>query len=430
MLCRELGTELAYTPMLHARLFNEMPMFREQHWDPHPSDRPLIAQFAGHDPATVLAAARRVEKHVDAVDLNFGCPQGIARKGRYGAFLLDEPDIMVELTSTLASKLNVPVTVKLRLLPSREASVALCKRLEAAGASALCLHGRTRDQNKQYVGAASWDAIRDVVRTLDIPVIANGGIATRKDCEACLEYTGAAAVMSSEALLENPALFCGNVHPVTGDYVDQSWLARRYLDICADHPPAKGAAIVRGHLFKILHNGLSQHPSLRDELLLARTLSEITAVVDKLDAAGWDMPNFHAARAAETAGATAEAEASAAAIVAAEAESSSEHRIERPDVSWYRRHRVNSTSALASAAESAAEKNVHESVHTLARGDARGGGAPMSREEAEAAALAKRRNKRRAKQQRFKRKKEARAGKTRQERGEGRGVRSQPWVDG
>ena len=192
LLCRELGTTLAYTPMMHARLFTEVPEYRRLHFDPEPTlDRPLVGQLAGHDPEVVLAAARLIEPQVDAVDLNFGCPQGIARKGRYGAFLLDEPDTMVALVSTLARELSVPVTAKLRLLPSRPASFELLKRLEDAGASVLALHGRTREQNKQYCGAADWEAIAEAVRVVSVPVIANGGIGTFADVEACLEQVRA-----------------------------------------------------------------------------------------------------------------------------------------------------------------------------------------------------------------------------------------------
>ena len=370
LLCRELNTDLCYTPMLHARLFDEVPSFRDLHFDPHPSDRPLIAQFAGHNPQTVLDAARRVVDQVDAVDLNFGCPQGIARKGRYGAFLLDEPDVMVALVERLASDLSVPVTVKLRLLPERDASIALCKRLESAGASVLCLHGRTREQNKQFAGRADWEPIREVVTALDIPVIANGGIETRADVDACLEYTGAAAVMSSEALLENPALFCANVHPETGEYLDQSALARRYLEICEEHPPSKGAAVVRGHLFKLLHHGLRTHTDLRDELLLAQSLEEMGHVVAKLDGAGWDMPNFHAGAAGHATGASG--------------------RVEQLDLSWYRRHRT----AAEEGAGSVGDGNAAEPT-------------PLSRDELEAAALQKRQNKKRAKRARYAKKREA-----------------------
>lgn len=295
MLCREFGTELAYTPMIHARLFMELPIFREMHFDPHPSDRPLIAQLAGHDPDVVLAAAKHIQASglVDAIDLNFGCPQHIASKGRYGAFLLEEPEVVIALVRRLASELKIPVTAKVRLLPSLSETIDLCKRIEDAGASVLTVHGRTRTQNKQLCGSADWDAIRDVAQALGIPVIANGGVETWKDVEACLNYTGCAAVMSSEALLENPALFCSNINPTTGKYLNQTALTLRYLELCAQYPPSKGLSMVRGHLFKLLHNGLQNHTLLREELLVASSLDEVRDIVKRLDAIGWDMPNFH-----------------------------------------------------------------------------------------------------------------------------------------
>ena len=251
VLTRSLGVQLAYTPMLHARLMVEAPAYRAHTFDPEPDgvDRPLVAQLAGHDASVLLAAGRLVQSHVDAVDINFGCPQGIARKGRYGAFLLDEPELAVSLVRALAEGLDVPVTAKVRsseivreivrdcpqrgghrrgcgccgcsrrlralrgnsvthlrreqvrLLPSVDASVALCRRMQEAGASALCVHGRTKEQNKHRSGSADWAAIARIVEALDIPVIANGGIATADDVAECLARTGAAAVMSSEALL-------------------------------------------------------------------------------------------------------------------------------------------------------------------------------------------------------------------------------------
>ena len=369
MLCRGLNVDLCYTPMLHARLFTELDGYREQHFDAAPADEPLlIAQFAGHDPVTVLAAARLVEGKVSAMDLNFGCPQGIARKGRYGAFLLDEPDLMVELVRTLSRELSVPVTAKLRLLPSEadrrspshEASVALCQRLADAGASALAVHGRTREQNKQYCGRADWAAIRAVVRAVDIPVIANGGIGSAADAEACLAQTGAAAVMSSEALLENPALFCRNRDPTSGAYLDQDELASRYLDACEAHPPSKGAVMVRAHLFKFLHHGLKENPVLRDELLLARTLPEMRAVAARLADTRWTQPAFH-----------------------------TEH--ERAHLSWYARHRDDGDDARDRGNDAVAMPRGASAVDSAAgSSDAVPPLQPLSREEAAAAALAKR----------------------------------------
>jgi len=77
-LTRQLGVGLAYTPMLHARLMIELEVYRAHTFDPEPRDRPLFAQLAGHDPAVLLEAGRHVQGHVDAVDINFGCPQARA----------------------------------------------------------------------------------------------------------------------------------------------------------------------------------------------------------------------------------------------------------------------------------------------------------------------------------------------------------------
>lgn len=84
MLCRDHGATGAYTPMLHARLFVEGAPYRAEHFTTCPEDRPLLAQFCANDPEILLKAAKIVEPHVDGVDLNLGCPQRIARRGRYG----------------------------------------------------------------------------------------------------------------------------------------------------------------------------------------------------------------------------------------------------------------------------------------------------------------------------------------------------------
>eukprot|EP00435_Cladocopium_sp_Y103_P039551 s1166_g10.t1 len=211
MLCRRYGTELAYTPMLHSRMFSTQPKYRKEQFSTCPEDRPVFAQFCGDDPQTVLAAAKLLPPgSVDAVDLNCGCPQGIARKGHYGAYLLSEPDVIEGIISTLDKELSVPSTVKIRLVNNQELqdTLNLVSRLEAAGASVLCLHGRTKEMKGQFTGPANWDAIAAVRKRVGIPLIANGGIQTFQDAERCLQVTGANAVMSSEALLEYPALFC------------------------------------------------------------------------------------------------------------------------------------------------------------------------------------------------------------------------------
>ena len=164
-----------------------------------------------------------VEDETDAVDINCGCPQGIARKGMYGSFLLEKPEIIIAMTKKLHEHLKVPVTVKIRVLDDDEKTLQLCKDIERAGASILTVHGRTKEQNKAKVTYCDWHMIKRIKETLKIPVFANGGIYTFEDVQRCLEQTGVDGVMSAESLLENPALFSGQVK-------DLDLLAEEYID--------------------------------------------------------------------------------------------------------------------------------------------------------------------------------------------------------
>lgn len=275
-LCREYGCDIAVTPMLHARMMVESASYLPMNFTTNATDRPLIAQFAGHEPATLLAACKLVQDRVDAVDLNLGCPQGIARRGRYGAFLLEETDLLVSIVSSLHAGLDVPVTCKIRMLPTLEATLKLAKTLEAAGASMLTVHGRTKENMKQSITAVDWDAIKAIKQAVSIPVIANGGIGCLADVDACLKATGCDGVMSSEALLENPGLFSDNI-PTSGPLYDaaiaagvqpvrsdQFVLAQRYLDLA--EASGAGWSSIKPHCFKMLFGVWRVMPDLRDRL--------------------------------------------------------------------------------------------------------------------------------------------------------------------
>jgi tRNA-dihydrouridine synthase 1 len=91
LLCRQHGADAAYSPMLHARLFAESSAYREEHFTTCQEDRPLFVQFCANDPDILVRAASLVDSDAcDYLDLNFGCPQRIAKRGNYGAFLMDD----------------------------------------------------------------------------------------------------------------------------------------------------------------------------------------------------------------------------------------------------------------------------------------------------------------------------------------------------
>ena len=265
MLCRAHGATAAYTPMLHARLFDEVAAYRAEHFTTCPGDRPLLAQFCGHDPATVLAAAARVAPAVDAVDLNLGCPQRIARKGRYGAFLMDDPGTVTAIVAALARGLPVPVTAKMRVFPDVERTVAFAKALEAAGASLVAVHGRTRDQKDARAHAADWDQIKAVKAALRVPVLANGGVLTLQDADACMAATGADGVLSAIPLLENPALFSRARTPEqVADPAASALLALEYAALATSHPTPP--RMVRAHGHRLMGPWLAEFTDLRDGL--------------------------------------------------------------------------------------------------------------------------------------------------------------------
>jgi tRNA-dihydrouridine synthase 1 len=260
-----------------------------------PEDRPLIAQFCGNDKDVLLEAMKFVEGQVDGVDINCGCPQMIAKRGGYGAFLLEEDngDLIVDIVRHLAKHMNVPVSVKVRILPSGiEDSLVLYKRLVDAGAAMLTIHGRTRLQNKVFTGAANWDHIKQVVDQFGdrVPILANGGIADMDDVKRCLEYTGVDGVMSSEAILEYPPLFT-ETNVLSTDYKrtgpGRLQIAADYLQLCEQYPPDEGGQgsgmkCIRAHLHRFLHPDLQTHSEVRDAVIGAYSMEKAWEVVNMI----------------------------------------------------------------------------------------------------------------------------------------------------
>ncbi|GAB4849008.1 hypothetical protein Ancab_003820 [Ancistrocladus abbreviatus] len=273
MLCRKYGAEAAYTPMLHSRIFTENEKYRSQEFTTCQEDRPLFVQFCANDPTVLLEAAQRVEPFCDYVDINLGCPQRIARRGNYGAFLMDNLLLVRSLVQNLALNLHIPVSCKIRIFPDLQDTINYAKMLEEAGCSLLAVHGRTRDQKDQKKIRADWNAIRAVKNALRIPVLANGNIRHIDDVHSCLDETGADGVLSADALLENPALFAGfrtsewAVDPEGNSKdgnLDQADLLMDYLKLCGRYPvPWR---MIRAHVHKMLGEWFRIQPQVREEL--------------------------------------------------------------------------------------------------------------------------------------------------------------------
>ena len=222
-----------------------------------------------------MAAAKLAAPYCDAVDLNLGCPQNIAKRGHYGAFLEDEWELIASLVKAVHEQVNIPITCKCRVFDDVNKTVEYAKMLVASGAQILTVHGRTRIQKGAITGLADWNQIKAVKDAVNVPVFANGNIQSLTDALNCLEATSCDAVMSAEGLLHNPGLFSGFHHPV--------WtIAAEYLQAARLYPCPMSYA--RGHLFKIMHHVLllEENSELRHILAKARILDETVATIEGL----------------------------------------------------------------------------------------------------------------------------------------------------
>lgn len=222
--------------MFHSKMFGEKSNYRDAHFQPLKStapspvddyylsqlseqdrhldgnpafDRPLTVQFCSNDPDDLLNAAKHVAPFCDAVDLNLGCPQGIAKRGKYGAFLQEDQGLIARMIKKCHDELDVPITAKMRVLETREQTLEYAKTLLDAGASIITVHGRRREQKGHNTGLADWTMIRYIRESLpkDTVIFANGNILQHEDIAACLEATGADGVMSAEGNLYDPTIF-------------------------------------------------------------------------------------------------------------------------------------------------------------------------------------------------------------------------------
>ena len=259
-------------------------------------DQPLVAQVAGDNIDNLIKCGEKLQRHVTAIDLNLGCPQSIAKRGNYGAYLLPQREKVCSIVEAMVRNLDCPITVKIRKLSKNEETIRLCQDLESCGISMLTVHGRTKEQNKQYVGAADWGIIKHVRNSVSIPVLANGGIGSYGDIQKCIDITGVHGVMSSEAILENPYLFTlGNEFMFTKENYIKSQLGvvTEYLKLVSVFANRQGvsaeylsylATCSKGHLFKFLHRMFNSPllSDLRPKLGPAGSLEEVFLIFEEV----------------------------------------------------------------------------------------------------------------------------------------------------
>lgn len=223
LLCKEMGAGLICMEMVSAKAIYYNNKNTIDLLQIHPDETPVSLQFFGSDPKIMSEMAKRIEdRPFSFLDINMGCPVPKVVNNHEGSALMKEPKLAAEIVRSIANAIDKPVTVKIRkgFDDDHINAVELAKRLEDAGAAAIAVHGRTREQ--YYSGKADWEIIRQVKQAVTVPVIGNGDIFSVQDGKRMLEETGCDGIMVGRGARGNPWIFRELVHYLeTGEVLER-----------------------------------------------------------------------------------------------------------------------------------------------------------------------------------------------------------------
>lgn len=208
LLCKEQGAGLLCMEMVSAKAIYYNNRNTESLLEIHPDETPVSLQLFGSDPKIMSEMAKRIEERPFAIlDVNMGCPVPKVVRNGEGSALMKEPKLVYEIVSALVKAIDKPVTVKIRkgFDDDHVNAVEIAKIIEEAGAAAVAVHGRTREQ--YYSGKADWDIIRQVKEAVSIPVIGNGDVTSPQKADELVRQTGCDGIMIARGAEGNPWIF-------------------------------------------------------------------------------------------------------------------------------------------------------------------------------------------------------------------------------
>ena len=213
LLCKEQGAGLLCMEMVSAKAIYFNNKNTEELLTIDDREPPVSLQLFGSDPDIISEMAKKIENRPFSIlDINMGCPVPKVAGNGEGSALMKNPKLVEEIVSKTAKAIKKPVTVKIRKGFDDEHinAVEIARIAESAGAAAVAVHGRTREQ--YYSGKADWDIIRQVKEAVKIPVIGNGDVTSPEAARQLMETTGCDGIMIGRGAQGNPRIFRQILH--------------------------------------------------------------------------------------------------------------------------------------------------------------------------------------------------------------------------
>ncbi len=284
-ICREFGAGAVYSEMISAQGLYYNDKNTEKLLRIYDDEQPVAYQIFGSKPEMMAYAAEALSGRKNCIlDINMGCPVPKVVKSGDGSALLKEPELISDIVEAVVKKAKKPVTVKMRIGWDSHSvnAVENARRMEAAGASAICVHGRTRVQ--MYSGTADRDVIRQVKEAVNIPVIGNGDIFDVDSSEAMFKETGCDMVMIARGVLGNPWIFQSLNEG--RDYIPSSEekiniVKRHFGYLIEEKGEYAGVRIMRKHIGWYI-KGMPKAASLRRRINEMEKAEQILLALDEL----------------------------------------------------------------------------------------------------------------------------------------------------